>query len=368
MKTRFTLITILLALSIVLSACASASPTQPPEIEEAEQSEEVAQEEVPVESEPEPTEEPTEEPAPEAVTLRVGAKCGPTAHVMPLFVVLSQKGNEFDGLNIEYVPVTGPDQMTALLSNGEVDILLSQIITPAKMYMAEIPIRLYSISMTKGFYLVAGEDISSWEDLKGQRILMPNPASGPSQLAFASMKEAGFDPEADFAIENMPSSQIIQLMVAGEAPAAVISEPQVTIVINKSKNQSDISYKPAIDLYSVYESDLWEAGQLPLDGVSVVQNILDDEASTQALKTFVSAYNESIKFMLANPEEASKLIGAQLSEHCDSKINPMALQKTFDSGRLLYDPRPVVEFLPDIDSYIELVLGTEVDEGFYVQE
>ncbi len=335
MKTRFFILTLMLVLSMVLTACSA----------------------------PQQAESSSETP----VALRVGAKCGPTAHVMPLFIILAETGGELDGVQIEYVPVTGPDQMTALLRNGDVDVLLSQIITPAKMHMEGIPIHLYSLSMSKGFYVVTAEGIQGWEDLQGQRVLLPDPASGPSRLALASMKATGFDPEADFTIENMPASQIVQLMVAGEAPAAVVSEPHVTIVIGNAKKEG-ITLKPsAIDLYALYESETWPVGQLPLDGVLATTDVLEDEASAAALETIITAYNESIEFMLSNPSDASKLIAEQLTEQCDSKMKPDPLEKSFSSGRLQYDPRPVGDLLPDLDTYIGLILGTEVDEGYYAQ-
>jgi NitT/TauT family transport system substrate-binding protein len=353
-KTRFPIIVITLALSLLLAACASSAATQAP----------VEPTEPPT---PEPTEAPTEAPAAEPVTLRVGAKCGPTGHVMPLFVVLAQTGGELDGVQIVYVPVTGPDQMTALVSNGDVDVWLGNVLTPAKMHVEGVPIHLYSTSMTKGFYVLANEGITGWADLQRERVLMPDPASGPSRLAMASMRVAGFDPEADFTIENMPASQIIQLMVAGEAPAAVISEPHVTITIGNAKKEG-ITLKPsAIDLYAIYISETWPEGQLPLDGVSATTAVLEDEAAAAALETFITAYNDSIDFMLSNPAEASKLIAQQLTEQCDSKMKPDPLEKSFSSGRLQYDPRPVGELLPDLDAYIELILGREVDEGYYAQ-
>jgi ABC-type nitrate/sulfonate/bicarbonate transport system substrate-binding protein len=303
------------------------------------------------------------------VTLRVGAKCGPTPHAMPLFAMLAQTGGTFDGVQIEYVPITEPPQMAALLSNADVDVVSGQIVNPAQMYIKGIrALRLWSLSMSKGFYVVAGEGVSGWEDLQGQRVLMPGPNSGPSFLGRASMRDAGFDPETDFTIEYMPASQIVQLMVAGEAPAAVTSEPHVTTIISKSKKEGPVPLKVApMDLYSVFEAEAWPAGQLPLDGILTLQPVLDDEATRAALEKFVATYNQSIDFMLSNPAEASKLIAGQLAAQCDSKANPKMIENSLAGGRLQYDPRPVAEFLPELDAYIELILGSEVDEGYYAQ-
>jgi ABC-type nitrate/sulfonate/bicarbonate transport system substrate-binding protein len=282
--------------------------------------------------------------------------------------VLAQTGGELDGVQIEYVPVTEPPQMAALLKNADVDVVLAQVINPAKMYMEGIPdLRLYSLSMSKGVHVVAGEDVTSWTDLQGQRVLMPNPNSGPSFLGRASMRAAGFDPETDFTIEYMPASQIRQLLIAGQAPAAVMEEPQITIAISNAKKEG-VTLQPApIDVHAVFESGTWPAGQLPIDGVLVLQPVLDDQAAHAALERFISAYNAGIEFMLSNPADASKLIAQQLTEQCDSRMKPDPLEKALASGRLAYDPRPVGELLPDLDAYIELILGSDVDDGYYAQ-
>lgn len=362
MKTRFSIFVIMLTLSMILAACASPTATQAP-VEPTQ-----AQVESTEPPSPEPTEAPTQAPAAEPVTLRVGAKCGPTPHVIPLFVVLAQTVGELDGVHIEYIPITEPPQMAALLKNADVDVVLAQIINPAKMYLEGIPdLRLYSLSMSKGVYVVAGEDVASWADLQGQRVLMPNPNSGPTFLGRASMRAAGFDPDTDFTIEYMPASQIRQLLISGEAPAAVMEEPQVTIAISNAKKEGVLLQPAPIDVHTVFESETWPAGQLPIDGVLVLQPVLDDKATHTALEKFITAYNAGIEFMLSNPAEASKLIVQQLTEQCDSKMQPDPLEKALSSGRLAYDPRPVGELLPDLDTYIELILGKEVDEGYYAQ-
>jgi NitT/TauT family transport system substrate-binding protein len=318
------------------------------------------------------TDEPETEPVgpnPDWPTLRVGAKCGPTPHAMPLFTMIGQNGIAMDGFNLEYVPNTDPAQMVALLSNSQIDVILGQLIQTAKMQATAVPdLRLWSISMSKGFYLMTATEVTGWADLVGERILLPGPTSGPTNLASASMRDAGYDPESDFAIEYLPVSQIVQLIVAGEAPAAVVSEPFVTMIINKSKKEGGAPVTLAsIDLYSFYGSDKWEQGELPLDGVLVLQGVLDDREMRAAFIQFVTAYNGAIEFMLENPAEASKLIAAQLTEQCDSMMAAGPIEKTLASGRLSYAPDLAVDLLPDLDEYIDLVLGENANGAFYAE-
>ncbi len=330
-----------LALVLALGACGTSKPTSAPA-----------------------------EPPPEPVTLRIGAKCGPTPYAMPFFVMMAQTGGQLDDAVLEYVPVTGPSQMVALFTNNQVDVMLGQVIQTANMFeQGEVRnLRLRSVYLWRGFYVVAGEGITGWEDLQGERVLMPDLKTGPAYLGRASMRQAGFDPETDFIIEYLPAAQTVQMMLAGQASAVVTSEPSVTILMNKSRSEGGTPLKPApMDLYSLYESELWPAGQLPIGGLLVLQQVLDDEAQRTALEQFEAAYYEAIEFMLANPADASQLIASQLGAYCDSKLQAKPLEKALSAGRLVYDPRPAGELLPDLDAYIELILGQPVDDSLYAQ-
>ncbi|HIE25092.1 MAG TPA: ABC transporter substrate-binding protein [Anaerolineales bacterium] len=368
MKNRY-IITLLLALSIVLSACAAPTVTQAPAEPAPAEAEltEVSAPEPTVPSAPEPTEEPLAEP----VILRLGAKCGPSPHAMPFLVLMAQTGGTLpSGTQIEFVPITEPSQMAALLNSGEVDAMLGFIAQTANIYKkgGVDNLRLLDILLWKGFYVVAPEGVKSWEDLQGKKILMPDPQSGPSQLVITSMRQAGFDPEIDFTVENLPASQIVQMMISGKADAAVFSEPFATITMSKAKKEGGTPLKIApIDLYSVYQADAWDAGQAPINGLLTLQEVLDDPVLSTSLFEIETLYIEAVEFMLSNPDEASQLIVGQLGEFCDSKMEAKPISKAIQSGRMVYGVTPVEELLPDLDAYIEEIIQNEIDDAFYAK-
>jgi len=193
---------------------------------------------------------------------------------MPFFVMMAQTGGQLDDAVLEYVPVTGPSQMVALFTNNQVDVMLGQVIQTANMFeQGEVRnLRLRSVYLWRGFYVVAGEGITGWEDLQGERVLMPDLKTGPAYLGRASMRQAGFEPETDFTIEYLPAAQTVQMMLAGQAAAVVAAEPAVTILINKSRSEGGTPLKPApMDLYSLYESELWLAEYVLDVGIQVGQ-------------------------------------------------------------------------------------------------
>ncbi len=357
MKIRFTLL-ILLVLSMVLAACAPAAPSPVP----TEQSE-------PAAAEATATSAPAAEMVMEPVTLRVGAKCGPSPHAMPFFVLMAQTGGVLPGgAQIEFVPVTEPAQMTALLSAGKVDAMLGFIAQSANIYQKGVKnLRMLDVLLWKGFYVVAPQEVKSWEDLKGKTLLMPDPQGGPSQLALTSMRQAGFNPETDFTIQNLPASEAVQLMVSGKGDAAILSEPFVTITLNKAKQQGVALQIAPINLYDVYQAQAWESGQAPINGLLALQETLDDPALSAALAEMRTLYIEATEFMSANPDEASDLIVWQLMEHCDSNMSAKPLSMAIQSGRMVYGVTPARDLLPDLDAYIEEITQIEIDDVFYAE-
>jgi len=355
MKARFFSISILLTLSIALAACASSTPNQ-----------------IPVEQSQPATAESTAalEPIAEPVTLQFGSKCGPSPHAMPFFIVMAQTDGVLPGgAKIEFVPVTEPAQMTALLNSGEVDAMLGFIAQSANIYQkgGVSNLRMLDVLLWKGFYVVAPESVKSWEDLKGKTLLMPDPQGGPSQLAMTSMRQAGFDPETDFTIQSVPASEAVQLMVGGKGDAAILSEPFVTITLNKGKQQGVALIIAPIHLYDVYQAKAWESGQAPINGLLALQETLDDPALSAALIELRKLYIAAIEFMLTNPDEASKLIVGQLGEFCDSNMEAKPLSIAIQSGRMVYGVTPARDLLPDLDAYIEEITQIEIDDAFYAE-
>lgn len=301
-------------------------------------------------------------------TLRVAGKCAANPHMMPFWVLMEQTGGETDDFKIEYLPVTGPPQMMALAVNHEFDISFAFIFQGANMYTAggAESLRVETVSLWRAFALLTAPDVQSWDDLVGERILLPQEGSGGDVLTRLSMTNAGYDPYQDFLIEYMPPAQMAQLLVAGEAAAATVSEPQLTILAGRAGENDVELVRAQIDLMEgVYESELWEEGTLPLGVVLVDVRWLEDDQRRAAYTAFNTAYHEAAAFTQENPAEAADMIVAQLDVNCDARANPDPIEKALAGGFLIYDPVPAHELMPDLAHYVNMLYGEEVDEDFY---
>ena len=303
------------------------------------------------------------------LTLHVAGTCAANSHMMPFWVLLEQTGGEIDGVTIEHLPVTGPPQMMALAVNNDFDVVIAFIFQGANFFTAggAESLRVETISMWRGFALLTAPDVESWADLIGRRILLPQEGSGPDIITRRSMEAAGYDPFEDFQIEYMPPAQMGQLLIAGEAAAATVSEPQLTVLAGQAR-QNGVMLAPSnsIDLLQgIYESDLWEEGRLPMGAVMVDAAVLEDEDMAAAYTSFNTAYHEATIFAQENPAEAAAMIVAQLEANCDSRANPDPIERALAGGFLIYDPVPASTLMPDLAEFVNLLYGEDVDESLY---
>ena len=140
------------------------------------------------------------------------------------------------GVNVTYSIVSNPQQMTAKIISGEADIAAVPTNTAALLYNKGIAIKLGAITNWGVTYL-AGRDLSvkKWTDLKGKTVAVTGKGATPDILFRRFLKANGLDPERDVKLEYYPTpAELAQLVIAEKAGLAVIPEPWITEVIQRS--------------------------------------------------------------------------------------------------------------------------------------
>lgn len=320
-------------LGALLAGCAAPSPAAP----------------APDSAEPEPT------------TLRV--TCPPNPNALPLFVVMEQYADELD---IAFVPVPGVAELAAAVQGDQADVALFFSAAGAKQYSkgSLTQIHLWNVNVWRALYLVSGPEINGLDDLAGKKILASFQGGAPDLVMRAAMKQAGYDPDADFTIEYLPSAQVKQLLLAGEGDAALLPEPQVTLLIQKAASQG-IDLQVAVDLQTGMEMDAWQAGYAPLGGVFVTDETLNDPARRAAFDRFVEAYAEASGWVMDHPDETGEIVAQAFDEYFGSQVSPGGVAEAITSGKLVFESRPVDDLRPALDQFLEMITGTAPDESFY---
>lgn len=287
----------------------------------------------------------------------------PNPNAIPLFVALQQHPD----LNVTVVPVPGVPELAAAVQGGQADVALFFSAAGAKLYNkgALSNLRLWDVNVWRALYLVTGPDVQSLDDLRGQKILASFQGGAPDLVMRAAMRQAGYDPDADFQIEYLPSAQVKQLFLAGEAAAALLPEPQVTLTLSKGRSMG-LDLKPAVDLQTGFGSSAWNEGLAPLGGIFVTQETLGDAPRRARFEAFAAAYAEAADYIMSHPDEAAAIASQGFADTFGAQISADGIAAALQDGRLVFESRRAVALRPDLDDFLAAVIGKAPDDAFYV--
>ena len=297
----------------------------------------------------------------EADVLRIAVP--PNPNIVPLFVLMEQQ----EDLAVEIVPVPGIPELTAALHGGQADAALFFSAAGAKLYNKEAiaDLRLWSVNVWRALYLVADPQVTGLDDLVGKKILASFPGGAPDLVMRAAMRLAGYDPDADFVIEYLPSDQVKLMLLAGKGDAALLPEPQASALIIKADEQG-LSLGSVVDLQADFYADSWEAGVIPLGALFTTQPLLDDPVRRAALESFNEAYSQACNYAMLYPDETGEIVERAYALHFGGQLSGQAVADAIRNGRLIFDGIPASELRPDLDLFLEIILGQMPNDEFYV--
>jgi len=299
---------------------------------------------------------------PDPELLRVAVLANP--NMIPLFVAAERPGEE---LKIELVPVAGVPELVAALQGGQADAALFFSAAGAKIYNKDAlaDLRLWSVNIWRALYLVADPQVGGLDDLVGKKILASFPGGAPDLVMRAAMRQANYDPDADFVIEYLPPDQVKQMLLLGKGDAALLPEPQASALMVKAEAQN-LALAAVIDLQANFAAGAWQANLIPLGATFTTQALLDDPIRRAVLERFDAAYSQAGVYATTHPDEASEIVERAFSTHFGGQMPAQAVAQAIRSGRLVFESRPSADLRPDLDRFLELIVGQAPDDEFYV--
>ncbi len=249
-----------------------------------------------------------------------------------------------------------PNEVVAKLTNGEVDVAALPTNLAAILYNKGVDIKLVAV-IGNGMLNVLSTNPENWIDSKIQ--IPGGPSATPNQIASMLIGENGYqlsDFDLDFSITS--SAQLSQLLIANKAETALLPEPFATMVLAKNPDM-----KVVLDIQKMYESTTGFSNY-PMT-VLVVQNKFNEE-NPQAVKAVLKAYEDSVEFVLANPNEA-----AQTIEEINIMPSSMAAP-AIPNCNLTYEDIDMAK--AEVVTYYNLLFNFDAksvggklpDEGFYL--
>ncbi len=322
----------------------------------------------------------------------IGIVSAPNPHVFPLLLAIARD----PGLPVQLLPVAESREADTLLQSGEASAMLAMSYIAAKKRMTgAVPdLMLYSLNFWRGFFQVAGEDVRTFADLRGRRLVVSGPIGngqgGGGDIIFqAAARRAGLDPALDFDVAYMPLAEGSAAVARGDAAAITVPSPGSTGMVMRS----ELARRPAmaamarlrgvevgpsvplaahIDIQRLFTGFAsFPEGQLPLGGMAVTERALADANVRAKLERVRSAYAEASVLLTQNSGAHAEDVAA-LFQHHYAPLGAggppaMLLARSIEAGDLVYrgDLAPG-DVRQDLLAWLSELTGQAPDPGFIV--
>ena len=292
----------------------------------------------------------------ETTAVRIGALKGPTSMGMAQMLKDAADGNS----NYQFTIAGAPDEITALLVKGELDVAAVPSNLASVLYNnTNGGVKVAMINSLGILYVVeAGDTVNSVADLKGRTVYSSGKGATPEYSVDYILSQNGIDPETDVTVEfKSEHTELAAALQSGTADLAVLPEPFVTTVLAGNDN-----LRVALNLNEEWEKVSDGSGMVT--GVLVVRSEFAEQHPDE-LTALLEAYEQSVNFVNENPAEAAAIIEqngiakAAVAEQAIPKCNIVFISgnemRTKVEGflEILFDmnPKAVGGALPGDDFY-----------------
>ena len=262
--------------------------------------------------------------------------------------------------NYQFTIAGAPDEITALLVKGELDVAAVPSNLASVLYNnTNGGVKVAMINTLGILYVVeAGDTVNSVADLKGRTVYSSGKGATPEYSVDYILSQNGIDPETDVTVEfKSEHTELAAALQSGTADLAVLPEPFVTTVLAGNDN-----LRVALNLNE--EWDKVSDGSGMVTGVLVVRSEFAEQHPDE-LTALLEAYEQSVNFVNENPAEAAAIIEqngiakAAVAEQAIPKCNIVFISgnemRTKVEGflEILFDmnPKAVGGALPGDDFY-----------------
>ena len=292
----------------------------------------------------------------ETTAVRIGALKGPTSMGMAQMLKDAADGNS----NYQFTIAGAPDEITALLVKGELDVAAVPSNLASVLYNnTNGGVKVAMINTLGILYVVeAGDTVNSVADLKGRTVYSSGKGATPEYSVDYILSQNGIDPETDVTVEfKSEHTELAAALQSGTADLAVLPEPFVTTVL-----AGNDKLRVALNLNEEWEKVSDGSGMVT--GVLVVRSEFAEQHPDE-LTALLEAYEQSVNFVNENPAEAAAIIEqngiakAAVAEQAIPKCNIVFISgnemRTKVEGflEILFDmnPKAVGGALPGDDFY-----------------
>jgi len=211
--------------------------------------------------------------------------------------------NQIENSNIEISIYNEPIQVRKLMLENKVDFAVLPTTMAAILYNKGVPYQLAAIPVWGTLYLFGNDTtIKTWDDLKGKRINLMAKGMTPDVLFRHLLIKNNINPDQDLTLDyTFPTHlDLANAVAAGQSDLGVISEPLVSLVMQKNKN-----VYPIFDLNNEWKK-VYEDIQIAQTAFMVKSEFAENNKIL--LEQILNSYKKSDNWVNENPEDAAQLI------------------------------------------------------------
>jgi NitT/TauT family transport system substrate-binding protein len=310
------------------------------------------------------TESPTTTVAEKLPKLTLVAPPGPMAIPMAYLAVNNKLAGVAD--KTELVIWQNADQLKALVAGKQGDFVTIPSNNSAMFYNKGLQLKLLDISVWNITYLITRDaKAGSFSDVKGQSLVVSLKGSVPDVMFQYLTKKEGLDPAKDFKLQYATDpTQAAQLLLAGKVDNAVLSEALATSVILQTKSDAT-PLRRALAFDQAWAQAAGDSKGTPIAGTVATATVME---KPEVVDVFLREYRAAVEWMLANPEEAGKLVETELPQ-LGLKAAPLTASLKSINWKFTpaQDARAGLEafYTALMDLSPEVIGGKLPDDGFY---
>jgi NitT/TauT family transport system substrate-binding protein len=207
---------------------------------------------------------------------------------------------EDPGIRVEIV--NEPIQVRKMMIDGEADFAVLPTTMAAITYNKGLKYRVIAIPVWGTLYLFGNDPaITRWEDLRHKKVHVMARGMTPDVLFQYLLEKNGLDPQKDITLDySFPTHiDLANAVAAGRAELGVISEPMVSLVIQKNKQVRAI-----FDLNREWEKI--QGSPIAQTALLVKDGIIDN--NPRLVETILNHYERSSRWVNQNQDSAAVLI------------------------------------------------------------
>jgi len=236
----------------------------------------------------------------DAPVVKAAVLKGPTA--IGMVSLMEKAKNQKTETDYEFTVATAPDQVTAALLKGDLDIACLPTNTAAILYAkSEGKIQICGINTLGVLYLLEkGKSVNALTDLRGKKIIASGKGSTPQYVLEQLLASAGLTVGTDVTVEYAGEhAEALTKFMAGGYDLVLLPQPFVTTAIAKSE-----TVRIALDC-----NELWEKANQGLELVMGCMVVRTEFAKEHAdvVKQFLNDYAASATFATAQVAETAGL-------------------------------------------------------------